>query len=49
MKTQNVAFFAGENFLFNLFVLSVSTSRIKIAPTMANTPPNLDGIDRKIA
>jgi hypothetical protein len=49
INTQNVVFFFGENLLFNLFVFIVSTIRIKIAPTIASTPPNFDGIDRKIA
>lgn len=48
-KIQNMAFFLGENFLFSLFDFITSTSRIKIAPTIAKTPPSLDGIDRRMA
>lgn len=49
IKTQNKAFFCGENFLLSEFDFRVSTKRIRIAPTMADTPPNLDGMDRRIA
>ena len=49
MKTQNTIFLAGLNFLLNSFFEKVKISRIKIDIAIAITPPNFDGIDRKIA
>lgn len=56
---QNNNFFAGLNLLFIMkfflsvifigFFLIVNTMMIRIAATIASTPPSLDGIDRKIA
>lgn len=49
MNTQNLNFFVGENFLFILFLFNIRTNKIRIAATMATTPPSFDGIARKIA
>lgn len=49
INTQNLAFLIGENFLFNLFSFKHKVSKTKIDNTIATTPPNFDGIDRKIA
>lgn len=49
MNAQNEIFFAGENFLFIVFLFRVSTRSTRIAAAIATTPPSLDGIDRRIA
>jgi len=47
-RVQNFAFFVGENFLdFEFF--AESTRRNATDPARAITPPNLEGIDRRIA
>lgn len=48
-NTQNKTFFMGLNFLFIEFFLKVKTNTTRMAATIASTPPNFDGIDRKIA
>ena len=48
-NTQNTTFFDGSNFLLSLLVFTTRTSNTRIAATIANTPPNFDGIDRRIA
>lgn len=47
---QNIIFFWGENFLDLFFIFFIDSGmRIIILITRAITPPNLFGIDRKIA
>ena len=46
-RAQNFIFLVGEN-LVGLFFFSARGARIKIDVTSAITPPNLEGIDRKI-
>jgi len=46
-KIQNIDFFFVENFVDFLFVFII-TVRMRIDIASAITPPNLDGIDRRI-
>lgn len=48
-NNQKFIFLLGLNFLFILFFFIVNTARIRIDPTMASTPPSLEGIERRIA
>lgn len=49
MKDQNNTFFCVENFLFKEFFFIIGARRMRIEASIANTPPSLDGIDRRIA
>lgn len=42
-------FLLGLNFIFNFVLFIIGTNITKIAISIATTPPNLDGIARKIA
>lgn len=47
IKNQNVNFFVGMNLVL-LFFFIVKISKMKIDDTIATTPPNFDGIERKM-
>lgn len=49
IKTQNIIFLVGLNFLLNFLFIKHKTNNTRIDPPIADTPPNLEGIARKIA
>lgn len=46
---QNKVFLEGENFLFIFSFFIVITPKIKMEHSIATTPPNLEGMDRRMA
>lgn len=49
INSQKLIFFMGLNFLFIFFFLSEINIKANIELPMANTPPSLDGMARRIA